>query len=109
MNRSTKFAHRHNSDGSYDSICFKCYATAATAGKEEALSSAESAHVCDPMALYRANQASIPVRIPMWRDRSQGHRNRRRIQTDPQPEIRMTVKAGRAAAGADKESERFIP
>ena len=98
MHRLTNFAHRHNSDGSYDSICFKCYATAATARKEEALSSPESAHVCDPIALYRANQAAIPVRIPMWWDRSQGqHRNRPRIQTDPQPEIRMTIKADRAA------------
>ena len=65
MHKLTNFAHRHNSDGSYDSICTKCYATVASAGKEEALSSSESAHVCDPFALYLAEQGSIPVSMPM--------------------------------------------
>jgi hypothetical protein len=65
MHRLSNFAHRHNSDGSYDSICTKCYATVASAGKEEALSSPESAHVCDPFALYLAEQGSIPVSVPM--------------------------------------------
>lgn len=65
MHKPSSFAHRHNSDGSYDSICSRCYATVASAGNERALSRSESAHVCDPMALYLAHQGSIPERIPM--------------------------------------------
>jgi hypothetical protein len=65
MHGPTNFAHRHNADGTYDSICLKCYATAARAKKEESLSSPESAHVCDPTALYLADQGSVPVGVPM--------------------------------------------
>jgi ribosomal protein L40E len=65
MHKLTKFARRHNSDGSYDSICTHCYATVASAGREEALSSPESAHVCDPKALSLAEQGSIPLSVPM--------------------------------------------
>jgi hypothetical protein len=65
MHGPTNFVHRHNADGSYDSICLKCYATAARAKKEESLSSPESAHVCDPTALYLADQGSVPVGVPM--------------------------------------------
>jgi hypothetical protein len=65
MHKLTKFAHRHNSDGSYDSICTHCYATVASAGREGALSSPESAHVCDPFALYLADQVRTPVSMPM--------------------------------------------
>lgn len=65
MHGSTSYAHRHNSDGSYDSICTKCYSTVATAESEGSLASSESAHICQPSALYLANQGSIPERTPM--------------------------------------------
>jgi hypothetical protein len=64
MHATTNFPHRHNSDGSYDSICKTCYATVASAQNEEALSSPELVHVCDSFALYRANQG-FPVRTPI--------------------------------------------
>ena len=72
MHRQTNFAHRRNSDGSYDSICSKCYATAARAWTEESLSSSESVHVCDTSDLDLVHQGSIPASIPTVGDWSQG-------------------------------------
>jgi hypothetical protein len=60
---SQKFPHRHNSDGSYDSICTTCLATVATARHEEQLSREESAHVCDPIRLYQVSQNRVSVGI----------------------------------------------
>jgi hypothetical protein len=52
-----KFPHRHNSDGSYDSICTACFVTVASVRGEELLRAHELAHVCDPVNLYRIAQA----------------------------------------------------
>jgi len=54
------FPHRHNPDGTHDSICTVCFATVATVQKEWELASHESAHVCEPMSLYRASQVQSP-------------------------------------------------
>ena len=51
-----KFPHRHNLDGTYDSICPECLATIGTAQKEEDLNQAESRHACDPVNTYRVSQ-----------------------------------------------------
>jgi hypothetical protein len=40
------FQHRENSDGSWDSICLRCYLTAATTGEEQSLSAGEVEHRC---------------------------------------------------------------
>jgi hypothetical protein len=72
MHRQTNFAHRRNSDGSYDSICTECYATAARAGTEESLLWSESAHVCDISDLDLVHQGSTPASIPAVGDWSQG-------------------------------------
>jgi hypothetical protein len=42
----TTFAHRHNPDGSFDSICAQCFETLATESTEAELLAAESAHEC---------------------------------------------------------------
>lgn len=49
------FPHRHNRDGSYDSICVKCFATIATERIEEMLAESEQAHACrhKPMPVRR--------------------------------------------------------
>lgn len=44
----SKFAHRDNRNGTFDSICRECFATIATAQWEASLEAAERAHVCDP-------------------------------------------------------------
>jgi hypothetical protein len=50
------FAHRHNADGSHDSICTTCFATVAKVHNEEDLANLESAHQCEPVGHYEANQ-----------------------------------------------------
>lgn len=47
------FPHRHNKDGSYDSICTVCLATVASLQAEEDLARFEATHVCNPMRLYQ--------------------------------------------------------
>ena len=104
MHRLTSFAHRRNFDGSYDSICTKCFATVAMAEKEEELSPAESAHLCDPSALYLVNQGSIPVRIPMLLGQAAGDSSARADKSRPthyqkfplQTKLRLTVTPDRA-------------
>jgi len=41
-----KFPHRHNRDGSYDSICSRCFVTVATSYNEAELLAHEQKHVC---------------------------------------------------------------
>ena len=41
------FRHRQNLDGTWDSICMRCYLTAAHTLGEKALPSAEAGHRCD--------------------------------------------------------------
>jgi|HubBroStandDraft_6_1064221.scaffolds.fasta_scaffold208022_2 hypothetical protein len=53
MLSQVKFPHRHNSDGSYDSICTACFVTIASVRDEELLCAHEAAHICDPVNLYR--------------------------------------------------------
>jgi hypothetical protein len=45
---SKPFPHRKNADGSWDSICSKCFRTVATAKVERNLGDAEANHVCVP-------------------------------------------------------------
>ncbi len=49
LNSASKgFAHRLNSDGTFDSICRSCYGTVATDFREAGLQRSEEEHVCDP-------------------------------------------------------------
>ena len=41
-----EFAHRRNADSSFDSICTRCFVTAASAENEWQLTALESAHIC---------------------------------------------------------------
>ena len=51
-----KFPHRHNANGTHDSICTECFATVATASDESRLAEHESAHVCNAVDLCRISQ-----------------------------------------------------
>ena len=46
MNQLSDFIHRTRPDGTFDSICLKCYATVANERHEENLVSSETAHDC---------------------------------------------------------------
>jgi hypothetical protein len=45
------YVHRHNLDGSIDSICKSCFATIARTRDEPALTQQECAHRCPPWIL----------------------------------------------------------
>ena len=45
---TTGFKRRANRDGSFDSICLRCFNTAAIDYTEQALLAEESKHVCEP-------------------------------------------------------------
>jgi hypothetical protein len=42
-----RFPHRSNLDGTFDSICARCYMTVASAGFEGRLRAPEAGHVCN--------------------------------------------------------------
>jgi hypothetical protein len=42
-----KFPHRLNRDGSFDSICLKCFATVANTATEIELTAHDKTHACD--------------------------------------------------------------
>jgi hypothetical protein len=52
--RGTGFIHRKNKDGSFDSICLKCFQTAVTAHHESFLNSLEHNHQCSEADLWRS-------------------------------------------------------
>ena len=58
MANDTKFSHRHNSDGTVDSICRECFVTVAKAQNESELYRDENSHTCDPgvVAWYRDSE-----------------------------------------------------
>lgn len=56
-----RFHHRHNRNGTHDSICLACYLTVASTGEEFELARHENAHACDPVQLYQVSQCSYPI------------------------------------------------
>jgi hypothetical protein len=47
ITRKKLYPHRHNYDGSFDSICRTCYATVGHASDEAMLAELEKTHSCD--------------------------------------------------------------
>jgi len=61
------YPHRHNKDGSYDSICLTCFLTISHAETEAELTQQETAHFCNVTLLssradYRQTKA-LPDRL----------------------------------------------
>jgi len=52
------FHHRHNRNGTHDSICSCCYMTVASATGESELHPFEDAHICDPVRLYQVSEGA---------------------------------------------------
>ena len=46
------FRRRHNEDGTWDSICLRCFRTAASARDASRLPLLQSNHTCDPLDLH---------------------------------------------------------
>jgi hypothetical protein len=53
-----KFPHRHNANGTHDSICTGCFVTVATALDEGTLFAHESEHICNAVDLRRITSYS---------------------------------------------------
>jgi len=58
------FPHRHNRDGSFDSICLKCFATVANTATEIELTALDKTHACDramlsDRRLFRASHSKF--------------------------------------------------
>ena len=47
-----KYAHRRNTDGTFDSICLTCFRTAGSSLIEKGLLSHEAHHACRPADLW---------------------------------------------------------
>lgn len=54
------FSHRHNPDGTFDSICRECFITVATTQYESELASKERSHVCNPGLVELYNKSRFP-------------------------------------------------
>jgi len=61
MARPQMFPHRHNSDGTYDSICNRCFETVAKVTTEADLRQFEASHVCDAANVYKTIPATRPA------------------------------------------------
>jgi hypothetical protein len=53
----SRFPHRQNSDGTYDSICIVCFATVGSAESEDELLLLERSHACNARALLRRERS----------------------------------------------------
>ena len=59
----TTFRHRRNRNGTWDSICTKCYLTVETAMLEEDLVGAERSHDCAELLAFKATHRGLqPIR-----------------------------------------------
>jgi hypothetical protein len=59
------FRHRENQDGSWDSICMRCYLTAAHSYSEQPLVAVESGHHCDESSWLFRESARVPGSTPL--------------------------------------------
>jgi len=60
-----QFRHRHCTDGTWDSICLRCFRTAAGHTTEERLlADAEAVHKCDPVTLVDYSSDQTPPKKP---------------------------------------------
>jgi len=55
--RTCRFPHRHNMDGSHDSICILCYETIASVRIEADLAQHERDHICEMVFLDYTSQS----------------------------------------------------
>jgi hypothetical protein len=58
MKTDNAYAHRLNGDGSFDSICLRCFTTVATADTIENLAPNETAHKCADDHLDRQRKST---------------------------------------------------
>jgi hypothetical protein len=65
MSAETEYPHRRNRDGTWDSICTKCFLTVARCKTESDLAEFEKAHICNSAFLADRGHFSISTH-PSW-------------------------------------------
>jgi len=58
------FRHRHNENGTFDSICPHCYLTVGSTDDEQNLFLFERSHGCDPLRLMALASGPWPINLP---------------------------------------------
>jgi hypothetical protein len=61
--RNPNYPHRHNRDGTHDSICPVCLTTIVSSRTERTLDSHEAIHVCDPIRLLQLGPSTLRLRL----------------------------------------------
>jgi hypothetical protein len=56
------YLHRANRDGTFDSICIRCFVTVATAVTEFRLAEPESSHRCLPSSLSQRDRPQSKIK-----------------------------------------------
>ena len=59
------YRHRHNENGTIDSICVQCFATVATCNLEADLNRLERGHTCDPLQLEYLRELLNRTDVPL--------------------------------------------
>jgi len=59
-----EFAHRRNADGSFDSICCRCFATVSRQSCPSNLAQLEREHVCGPIEVHRFDGRAHALPVP---------------------------------------------
>jgi hypothetical protein len=95
--RNGTFPHRHNHDGSFDSICRICYATLARSMDEASLQPYESNHQCEWRDLVmllaqeprKSTQGLFLVPRPIWSEAVDPKGQKSSSQLHPETERRL--------------------
>ena len=53
-----RFHHKHNKNGTHESVCGMCFMTVTTVSEESELSHFEDAHICDPVRVYEVRECT---------------------------------------------------
>jgi hypothetical protein len=62
----SRFPHRLNPNGSYDSICTECHQTIASSPDEDRLAAQEQHHACNPIRLYQLAEDQLHSERPNY-------------------------------------------
>ena len=79
------FRHRKNLDGTWDSICMRCYGTAAHTHRQSLLDAAESGHRCDETSWLFTEPIGAVPRVRKITDLPAPSRDRLRFPAPGRP------------------------
>lgn len=102
------FRHRENLDGTWDSICMRCYGTAAHTHEAALLDTVESGHCCNPASwIYKEPEHALA--LAMSAQTGAGERREESRVSTPMPSplhFRPTVRHDGKPAGLREQQRR---